>query len=66
MIPCHATAGRRSDQHDADSQAFTMRMIFSLSRASASWPESAESRKKGRMKTAVVIALNQVSALGSS
>jgi hypothetical protein len=47
------------------SQNLTMRMIRALSRASASWPDSADSRKKGSMKMPVVMALNQVSAVSS-
>ena len=47
------------------SQNLTIRMIRALSRASASWPDSADSRKKGRMKTPVVIALNHVSERSS-
>ena len=44
------------------SAAFTMRMIRALSRMSASWPDSAESRKKGRMNTAEAMAENRASA----
>ncbi len=44
------------------SQAFTMRMIFALSRMSASWPDRAESRKKGMMNSVEAIALNFASA----
>ena len=62
-MPCQAISeAGAADQHDDDLGRFTMRMIFALSLASASWPASAESRKKGRMKTAVVIALNQNSS----
>ena len=44
------------------SQVFTIRMIFALSIESASWPERAESTKKGRVKRQVVSAENQFSA----
>src|SRR3546814_1079670 len=39
------------------SAPFTMRMIRALSMASASWPDRAESRKKGRMNKPVASAL---------
>ena len=46
----------------AISQAFTMRMIFALSRISANWPESEDSTKKGMMNTPEEMALNRASA----
>ena len=49
----------------AISAALTQRMIIALSRWSASWPDKADSRKKGRMKRPVASALNQVSDLSS-
>ena len=61
-IPCQAISRPAAPTSMITiSQTLTMRMIRALSRASASWPDSADSRKKGRMKTPVVIALNQVS-----
>ena len=46
------------------SAVLTMRMIRALSRESASWPASAENRKKGRMNRPPAIALNVASLVG--
>ena len=43
------------------SAVLTMRMMHALSPASASWPASADSRKKGRMNSPPAIALNAAS-----
>jgi hypothetical protein len=47
------------------SHALMMRMITALSRMSASWPDSAERMKNGRMNSAVASEENQPSAAGS-
>jgi hypothetical protein len=44
------------------SASLTQRMIIALSRMSASWPESAERMKNGRMNRPEAIALNWASA----
>ncbi len=44
------------------SASLTQRMMNALSRMSASWPDIAESTKKGRMNSPEAIALNCASA----
>jgi hypothetical protein len=44
------------------SQNLTIRMIFALSRMSASWPASADSTKNGMMNSVEAIALNFASS----